>query len=331
MLHFFEDLLIHGEGDGAGAAPEGQEPGQEASGVTAPVAGERKRTTKAERRAELEKKLAAERAAQGPQETAQETKADEKRPYDEIRKLYHDEIGQDIQTAVTGRVKNLKDSSAELDTVKAQLEKSNALLSQLASTQFEIQPAADGVVDFAAIEGKLKQAQAEEYALEHGVSEEYAAERMDMEAKLREQDRQLRELRAAEEKRNQDAEQYAAFQKHREQAEAFRQKVPGFDLIAEMEKTPLFAHLLSCGVNVENAYYAAHHEELMAYGQQAAAMQAQRALAASIQAGQSMPTEGGLGRSPAASPQRVMNFKGRSKAERKALHEAVRRGEKIYL
>lgn len=328
MLHnLFKDLFLHGEGDGAGAAPGGAAPGAEAAGVTTPDAGEQtanRRPTKAERRAALEAKLEAERAAAQPQQNQPAAQQQEEKLYSE------EELNQRIQKAVTGRVKNLKDSEAELNTTKEELRKSRDLLAQLAAAQYNIQPGANGEVDLAAIEKQLIKSRAEDYAIQNGVSEEFAEERLQMEDRLKEQDRQLREFQEAENRRKQDELQYAQFQKHREQAEAFRQKVPGFDLLAEMEKTPLFAHLLSCGVNVENAYYAAHHEELMSVGQQAAAMQAQRALASSIQAGQSMPTEGGLGRSPAASPQRVMNFKGRSKAERAAMHKAVQRGEKFY-
>ena len=333
--HLFEDLLIHGEGGdgGAGAAP-GAAPGPEAAGVQAPDAGEQKtanrRPNKAERRAALEAKLEAERAAAQPRQTQQAAQPD-RIPFEEIEKQYHDEIGAKIQSAIQGRFKNQADNSEELTSTKAELEKSKALLAQLAQAQYNIQPGEDGSVDIAAIEKQLNRSRAEEYALENGVSEEFAEERLQMEDKLREQERQLREFQAAEQKRQQDAEQYAQFQKHREQAEAFRQKMPGFDLLKEMESTPLFTHLLNCGVPVENAYYAAHHEELMATGQQAAAMQAQRALASSIQAGQSMPTEGGLGRSPASSPQRVTNPKQWTKAMREDVRRRVQRGEEIYL
>lgn len=334
MLQLFEDLLIHGEGgDGAGAAP-GAAPGAEASGVQAPDAGEQqanRRPTKAERRAALEAKLEAERAAAQPQQNQQAAPQANKIPFEEIEKQYHDEIGAKIQSAIQGRFKNQTDNAEELNATKAELAESKALLAQLAAAQYDIHTGADGSVDVAAIKAKLLKTQAEEYAMENGVSEEFAEQRLTMENELREKDRQIREFQEAEQKRQQDAEQYAQFQRHRQQAEAFRQKMPGFDLVKEMESTPLFAHLLNCGVPVENAYYAAHHEELMAVGQQAAAMQAQRALATSIQAGQSMPTEGGLGRAPAASPQRVMDFKNRSRAEREAMHKAVQRGEKIYL
>lgn len=332
MLHdFFINLMLHGGegGDGASAAPDGETAGAEETGVTAPDAGEKtKRPNKAERRARMEAQLRAE--AQGRSQTAAQPQP-EKRPFDEIEQLYHDEIGQKIQTAVTGRVKNLKDSEAELNRTKAELEEQSKLLAALAESQYGIKPGADGKNDIAAIKGKLNQSRAEEYALENGVSEEFAEERLEMEARIKEQDRQLRELQAAEEQRQKDEADHARFLQHQEQAQAFREKMPGFDLIKEMEASPVFTRLINNGIGVESAYYAVHHKELMAVGQQAAAIQAQRALAASIQAGQSMPSEGGLGRSPAANPGSVVDPHTFSKEYRKELRRRQARGEKIYL
>lgn len=334
MLHeLFKNLILHGGegGDGASAAPGGETAVAEDAGVTTPDAGEKtanRRPNKAERRAALEAKLQAERAAAQPQQNQPQP---EKRPFDEIEQLYHDEIGQKIQTAVTGRVKNLKDSEAELNRTKAELEEQSKLLAALAESQYGIKPGADGKNDIAAIKGKLNQSRAEEYALENGVSEEFAEERLEMEARIKEQDRQLRELQAAEEQRQKDEADHARFLQHQEQAQAFREKIPGFDLIKEMEASPVFTRLINNGIGVESAYYAVHHKELMAVGQQAAAIQAQRALAASIQAGQSMPSEGGLGRSPAANPGSVVDPHTFSKEYRKELRRRQARGEKIYL
>ena len=329
--HLFLNLLIHGEGGdgGAGAAPGGAAPGAETSAEKAPVAGEQmanRRPNKAERRAALERQLEAERAAAQPQQNQQP----QKQPWEEVKKLYKDEYGKDVQSAIQGRFKNQQDNQAELTSTKAELEEARSLLAQLAKEAYNIKPGADGMPDMEAIRQVNGRNRVEEYALENGVSDEYAEKALAMQDRIDEQDRKLREFEAAEEARRKDAETFAKLQRHMAQADAFRQKIPGFDLLSEMEQSPLFAHLLDCGFDVEQSFYAAHHEELMAAGQQAAADYATRALAANIQAGQSMPAEGGLGRTPAASPQRVMNFKGRSKAEREAFHKSVQRGDKHY-
>lgn len=337
--HLFMDLMIHGEGGdgGAGAAP-GAAPGAEASAEQTPVAGEMKPQGKPKARKygrvdRLPYEYGKEPpASQASAETAQQqTQQPQKQPWEEVKKLYHDEYGKDVQTAIQGRFKNQADNEEALNAAKADLDKSNRLLAKLAESQYGIKAGADGKVDLAAIEQAASKRRAEEYAIENGVSEEYAEERLKMEDRLAEQDRQLKEFQEAERRRQQDAEQYAQFQRHRQQAEEFRQKMPGFDLLKEMEANPTFTKLIGFGVNVENAYYATHHEELMAVGQQAAAMQAQRALATSIQAGQSMPTEGGLGRSPAASPQRITDPRKWNKEMRKDIRNRVNHGEKIYL
>ena len=156
MLHdFFINLMLHGGegGDGASAAPDGETAGAEETGVTAPDAGERtKRPNKAERRARMEAQLRAE--AQERAQTAAQPQP-EKRPFDEIEQLYHDEIGQKIQTAIQGRFKNQTDNAEELNSTKAELEKQSKLLAALAESQYGIKPGADGKIDLAAIEGKV--------------------------------------------------------------------------------------------------------------------------------------------------------------------------------
>jgi hypothetical protein len=67
----------------------------------------------------------------------------------------------------------------------------------------------------------------------------------------------------------------------------------------------------------------------MAAQAQAASMQATRALSASIQAGQSMPTEGGLGRSPASTPQRILSPKNLSKEQRRDVRRKIHGGAEI--
>lgn len=335
LLDLFTNLLIHNEGgDGAGAAT-GTAAGTEAAGVTAPDAGEKKQEKakpKKYGRAErlpYEYGLAPKAQQEAPAEQKEAAHTETaKRPWDEVKNDYKDEIAQIVQ----GRVKNLKDSEAELSTTKAELEKRDTLLAQLAEAQYGIKPDADGKLDYAALEQEMIKARAQRYAEEHGVSDEFAEERVRQEAQIEEQRRQLDAYRMAEEARQQDAAAYALVQKHLKQAEEFRKKVPNFDLKAEIDNNELFRHLVTnCGVGVENAYYAAHHEELMAAGQQAAAQQAAQALASRIQAGQSMPTEGGLGRAPAANPQRVVNPKQWTKEMRADVRRRVQRGEDIYL
>lgn len=338
MKHLFEDLYRHNEGGSGASAAPGPADGAEAAGVTAPDAGESKpQATKRNRRDHRlpyeygSPKNDIQAQAAGKETTSAQTETAERRPYDEIKALYKDEIGQDIATAVTGRVKNLKDSESELKKAQAEIERRDRLLAEFAGAKYNIRPGDDGKLDLDAIEQARKKDRAAEYAMEHGTSEEYAERHLAMEDDLAEKNRQLAEYRMAEEARKQDAATHAMVKRHIQEAEAFRQKIPSFDLQQEIEGNKLFAHLIiNCGVGVENAYYAAHHEELMAAGQQAAAMQATQALATRIQAGQSMPLEGGIGRSPAAKQTRITSPKNLTKEMRKDIRERVNRGEKIF-
>lgn len=335
MLHtYFEDLLIHGEGGdgGAGAAP-GAAPGPEAAGVTTPDAGEmtqqlppHKSRKRGQQRLDVE--YGQPKAEQQPAAQAQQP---QKQPWEEVKKLYKDEYGKDVQTAIQGRFRNQADNEAALNSTKAELEEARSMLAQLAKEAYNIQPGEDGAPDMEAIRKLNGRNRIEEYALENGVSDEYAEKALAMQDKLDEQDRQIREFQKAEEARRKDAESYAQFQQHRQQAEAFRQKMnwPEFDLVKEMENSPTFAQLLSVGVGVENAYFTAHHDELMAAQAQAASMQATRALASKIQTGQSRPVEGGLGRSPAASPQRVIDPRKLTPEQRRDVRRRIHQGENI--
>jgi len=335
--HLFLDLLIHGEGgDGAGAAPGDAAPGPEASGVTTPDAGEmrpqlpphksRRQIRQTRLNVEYGKPV-----SEAVQQTAQQPQQPQKQSWEEVKKLYMNEYGKDVQTAIQGRFKNQQDNEAALNSTKAELEEARSLLAQLAQNAYNIQPGENGAPDMEAIKQINGKNRVEEYALENGVSEEYAEKALAMQDQLDKQDLQLREFRAAEEARKKDAANYAQFQQHREQAEAFRQKMgwQDFDLVKEMESNKTFAHLLSCGVGVENAYFSAHHDELMAAQAKAASMQATRALSASIQAGQSMPSEGGLGRSPATNPQRIIDPRNLTKEQRRDVRRRIQNGEHI--
>lgn len=321
--HLFMDLLLHGEGgDGAGAAPGEAAPGAEASAETTPVAGENRRLTKAERRARAEQAIKAEQAQARPQPAKPaEQQTDTRIPYEEIKKMYP-EIGKDIEAAVTGRVKNLH----------ADVERRDKLLASMAKRTYGIEPGEDGKIDLDLIESQEHDQsfdeRVQEFACENGVSDEFAAKAVKMEEDLAEKTRQLDEIRMEQKAREENDAMAALVQKHLREADEFRKIMPGFNLAAEVESNPLFKHLIvNCGVGVESAYYAAHHRELMAMGQQAAAIQAQRAAAASIQAGATMPSEGGLGRSPAADPGRAVDVS----ANWRELKRRHQRGEKVYL
>ena len=159
--HLFLDLLIHGEGGdggGAGAAPGGVAPGPEATGVTTPDAGEmtpqlpphksRRQIRQTRLNVEYGKPV-----SEAVQQTAQQPQQPQKQSWEEIKKLYKDEYGKDVQTAIQGRFKNQQDNEAALNSTKAELEEARSLLAQLAQNAYNIQPGENGAPDMEAIFG----------------------------------------------------------------------------------------------------------------------------------------------------------------------------------
>ena len=229
MLHFFKNLLIFGEGGdgGAGAAPEAAPEAGAEAGVNVPDAGEHtvnRRPTKAERRAALEEKLKAEQQAQTPKAAPVETpKETPKEDYKAIKERYKAEIGQDIQTAIQGRFKGVRDT-------ETRLKEAEELLAQLSGNKYGIQPGDDGRLDLKAVRDAMQQDDDlyEEQAQKLGTSVEYAREYDQMK-------RQLAEMQAERKSR----EEYAAYQQVVAQAEAAKTKFPNLDLNTEMETPTL--------------------------------------------------------------------------------------------
>lgn len=312
MLHFFKNLLLFGEGgDGAGAAPEGApESNAEQTGVSVPDAVEQtpsRRLTKAERRAQLEEKLKAEQQAQTPkQEAPAETpKETPKEDYKTVKERYKAEIGQDIQTAIQGRFKGVKDT-------ETRLKEAEALLAQLSGNKYGIKPGDDGRLDLAAVRNAMQADDDlfEEKANELGTSIETARRYSEMEQQL-----------AAMQAERKNREEYAAYQQVVQQAEAAKKLFPNLDLNTEMGN-PNFARLIRSGVPVETAYRVIHDAEITAGAMQYAAQQAKQQASDAIQAGANRPSEGGLGRTAPANIQPRVN----DKAWREAVKRDARRG-----
>ena len=311
MLHFFKNLLIFGEGGdgGAGAAPEGvPEAGAEETGVNVPDAGEQtvsRRLTKAERRAQLEEKLKAEQQAQTPKQEAETPKETPKEDYKAIKERYKAEIGQDIQSAIQGRFKGVKDT-------ETRLKEAEALLAQLTNNKYGITAGDDGRLDLKAVRDAMQNDDDlyESKAAELGTSVETARKYAEMEQQL-----------AAMQAERKTREEYAAYQQVVQQAEAAKKIFPNLDLNAEMGN-PDFARLIRSNVPVETAYRVIHDAEITAGAMQYAAQQAKQQASAAIQAGANRPAEGGLGRTAPANIQPRVN----DKAWREAVKRDTRRG-----
>lgn len=114
-----------------------------------------------------------------------------------------------------------------------------------------------------------------------------------------------------------------------QQAEEMKQLFPGFDLDRELSD-PEFFKLTSpdVGLSLKGAYYAKHGEEIMGAGFQYAAEKSQAKVAASVQANNARPREGGLRRATAtevkADPTKL------TKMDRAEIKRRVGQGEKIF-
>jgi len=103
------------------------------------------------------------------------------------------------------------------------------------------------------------------------------------------------------------------------QADAFAEKVPGFDLTAELQ-SDAFASLTRPGsaVSVEQAYYALH-PELRAREAEEAARRAAEAVSAAVRSGAARPRENGAQPASLGSP----DYRSMSKAQREELRRRI--------
>lgn len=195
---------------------------------------------------------------------------------------YKAEADEYIGNIVRDRLKGAKAQEALLGKAQATMER--------IAQRYNMDASDLGSLDFdklnAAIDGD--ETYLNERAALNGVTVE-VQKQLDETARLRQS--------VARYQREQEMQQ--AVQAIRQDAEAFKQIVPGFDLNAEMQQNPVFARMIrppqmgGSGLSVEQAYFATHHREMMGAGMQAAAQQAKLNAASTIRAGQMRPQENG--------------------------------------
>lgn len=228
---------------------------------------------------------------------------------------YKDEFSKTMQGIVKNRLKEAKGAEERLGKYMPAL--------QIIAERYGIDHEdADGLLK------ALEQDQSlyEDEAIREGVSVEHYMRTKQLE-------RQVAQANALREQQMQEAQMREQYARLQEQADAFREKVPSFDLATEMQNET-FARMVVTGFPVDNAYYATHYAEIEAQRQQETQQQlrtvaqtAQQQAAAAIRSGQRRPTENGLNNIPATQP--------RSDPSRLTLQEIremgkrARRGEEI--
>lgn len=232
---------------------------------------------------------------------------------------YKDEADQYIQSVVKRR---LGDGKAQQQL----LDKSQQFIERVAY-RYGIDGSDLSKLDFDALQSELDKdtAYLEDKALQNGVTVEVQQQldRMQMQNRIYERQRAATQ---------QEQDRREAFVQLAQQAEEFKQVIPGFDLAAEMED-PHFRQMVlppnmrGSGLTIEQAYAATHYREMMGAGMQAASRQARESLSQSIRSGMSRPPENGSTSSRAAdvrtdpSKFTTMDFK--------EIDRRVERGEKI--
>lgn len=110
------------------------------------------------------------------------------------------------------------------------------------------------------------------------------------------------------------------------QAEQAKEKFPGLELETCLED-PQFVSMLQSGVDVESAYWARYHDDIMQAGMEKATSEAQKKLSASVASGSRRPAESGVGNSPTVNQKVDVNNMSRS--EFTAYMDRIMRGERI--
>ncbi len=110
------------------------------------------------------------------------------------------------------------------------------------------------------------------------------------------------------------------------QAEQAKEKFPGLELETCLED-PQFVSMLQSGVDVESAYWARFHDDIMQAGMEKATAEAQKKLSASVASGSRRPAESGVGNNPTVNQKVDVNNMSRS--EFTAYMDRIMRGERI--
>lgn len=228
---------------------------------------------------------------------------------------YKDEYSKHTQGIIKARLKEAKGA-------EERLKKLDPALQTLAQRYGLNEPDPDAIVK--AIESD--QSLYEDEAMREGIPVEQLMKQRRLEREVA----QSRAMRAQQQQEATMREQYARLQ---EQADAFKSKIPEFNLGSEMQNET-FARMVVNGFPLENAYYATHYAEIEARQKAQSEQQmrevaqtAQQAAANAIRSNARRPTENGLNN---ATPAQVRTDPSQlSLKEMRELRERARRGEEI--
>lgn len=301
-LQFFAD----GAGDGAAAGDGGQATGETSAAAGQDNSVEARLSQLGVPKDKIEKfksRKAASRPAPVPAQTAAAEPAVEnavedtggeapgvadRKPWEEIRAAYKEEIDAETQGAVKKRIKNLQEKIQQYEDRE---EKTSVLIDFMAA-RYGMDPDnldIDQLLENFRKDNSLSEAKANEL----GTTDEIAHR-----LELAEQEEARRARTEQRKQKLQETFNKEAFARERfndvvKQADEFRTRVPGFDLMRELDNDE-FAELMRPGskVTVEAAYYALHPEARRSEIE-AAVQKAREAVSASVRSGSERPRETG--------------------------------------
>lgn len=143
---------------------------------------------------------------------------------------------------------------------------------------------------------------------------------------LRTAERENAMLKRQQELNQREAAARETYTKWATQAEQAKQKFPGLDLESCLEDAQ-FVSMLQSGVDVESAYWARYHDDIMQAGMEKATAEAQKKLSASVASGSRRPAESGVGNGPTVSQK--VDVSNMSRSEFTAYMDRIMRGERI--
>lgn len=228
---------------------------------------------------------------------------------------YKAEADEYIQALVKDRIKGAKAQEALLNKMTPTLER--------IAQRYNVDASDLSAVDFDKLNAQIDGDElylAEKAAL-NGVT-------VEVQKQLDEADR----IKMSFQRQQQQDETRRMFDGILQQAEKFKEIVPGFDLVTEMQD-PAFLQMIrppqmgGSGLSVETAYAALHYKDMMGAGMQSAAQQARLSAANNIRAGQARPQENGSATN--STVEVISDPRKLSKAHREEIRRRAEAGEKI--
>ena len=251
--------------------------------------------------------------SQGGQQPGTEANGQQSAPqeptFDELIKgKYKADYDARVQKTIQARMRGAKAN-------EERLAKTEPLLQMLGQKYSVVPGDVDGLM--AALDNDEQMWQAE--AADKGMSVE------NLKA-LRTAERENAMLKRQQELNQREAAARETYTKWVAQAEQAKQKFPGLDLESCLEDAQ-FVSMLQSGVDVESAYWARYHDDIMQAGMEKATTEAQKKLSASVASGSRRPTESGVGNGPTVSQK--VDVSNMSRSEFTAYMDRIMRGERI--